>query len=90
MVRKLILLCATLPCLVNAQKLDSQHILIDAECSNPQPFTYTTFQDASAHFIDNITIYVKPGVYWIDSTENWKLESILIFIISDVYINNVL
>ena len=70
MVRKLILLCATLPCLVNAQKLDSQHILIDAECSNPQPFTYTTFQDASAHFIDNITIYVKPGVYWIDNPDD--------------------
>lgn len=70
MVRKLILLCATLPCLVNAQKLDSQHILIDAECSNPQPFTYTTFQDASAHFIDNMTIYVKPGVYWIDNPDD--------------------
>ena len=63
---RLILLGALTPLLVHAQRLDSLHLMVDAETSDNTPFTFRTFQEASTHFIDGTTVYIRPGVYWID------------------------
>ena len=63
---RLILLGALMPLLVHAQRLDSLHLMVDAETSDNTPFTFRTFQEASTHFIDGTTVYIRPGVYWID------------------------
>lgn len=68
--KKLLLLGALVPLLAHAQQLDSLHIVIDAEAKTGIPHTYRTFQDASTHFIDGITVFIKPGVYWIDNPDD--------------------
>ena len=68
--RRLFLLWAFMPVLAFAQSLDSLHIMIDAEATVPAPFVYNTFQDAAAHFRDGITVYINPGVYWIDDPDD--------------------
>ena len=68
--KKLLLLGALVPLLAHAQQLDSLHIVIDAEAKTGIPHTYRTFQDASTHFIDGITVFIKPGIYWIDNPDD--------------------
>ena len=68
--RRLFLLWAFLPVLALAQSLDSLHILIDAEAKISSPFVYHTFQEAATHFRDGITVYINPGVYWIDDPDD--------------------
>ena len=68
--RRLFLLWAFMPVLALAQSLDSLHIMIDAEATVPASFIYNTFQDAVAHFRDNMTVYINPGVYWIDDPDD--------------------
>ena len=62
--RKLLLWGALMPLLCCAQRLDSLHVMIDAEAADGTPFTYKTFQEANAHFTDGVTAYIRPGVYW--------------------------
>ena len=59
-----------MPVLAFAQGLDSLHIMVDAEARVQTPFIYHTFQDAAAHFRDGITVFIKPGVYWIDDPDD--------------------
>ena len=68
--RRLFLLGALMPVLALAQNLDSLHIMVDAESSVHSPFIYHSFQDAAAHFRDGITVYINPGVYWIDDPDD--------------------
>ena len=68
--RRLFLLWAFLPVLAFAQDLDSLHIMVDAESRVSSPFVYHSFQDAAAHFRDGITVYINPGVYWIDDPDD--------------------
>jgi len=68
--RKLLLWGALMPLLCCAQRLDSLHVMIDAEAADGTPFTYKTFQEASAHFTDGVTAYIRPGVYWIDNPDD--------------------
>ena len=68
--RRLFLLWAFMPVLALPQSLDSLHIMIDAEATVPASFIYNTFQDAAAHFRDNMTVYINPGVYWIDDPDD--------------------
>ena len=68
--RQIILLWALLPLLAFAQGLDSLHIMIDAEAVGNAPFVYKTFQDAAPHFRDSITVYINPGIYWIDDPDD--------------------
>ena len=68
--RRLLLLWLLMPVLAFAQSLDSLHIMIDAEAKILSPFVYHTFQDAAAHFRDGVTVYIKPGVYWIDDPDD--------------------
>lgn len=68
--RILLLLGAMMPLMVCAQQLDSLHIMVDSKATDHTPYTYQTFQDASKHFIDGITVYIRPGVYWIDNPDD--------------------
>lgn len=68
--RRFLLWWALLPIVALAQSLDSLHILVDAEAVESRPYTYRTFQEASAHFVDGITVFVAPGVYWIDDPDD--------------------
>ena len=74
--RRLFLLWAFLPVLALAQSLDSLHILIDAEAKISSPFVYHTFQEAATHFRDGITVYINPGVYWIDDPDDATVREI--------------
>ena len=67
---RLSLLWAFMPLMAFAQSLDSLHIMIDAEAPTSSPFVYKTFQDAAKHFHDGITVYINPGVYWIDDPDD--------------------
>ena len=68
--RRLFFLWALMPLLAFAESLDSLHIMIDAEASSLSPFVYKSFQDAATHFRDGITVYINPGVYWIDDPDD--------------------
>ena len=59
-----------MPLLVHAQRLDSLHLMVDAEARANTPFTFRTFQEASPHFVDSTTVYIRPGVYWIDDPDD--------------------
>ena len=43
---------------------------MDAEAEYGVPYTYQTFQAASAHLMDGVTVYIRPGVYWIDDPDD--------------------
>ena len=68
--RKWLLSGILMPLLAHAQHLDSLHIVVDAEAAANVPYVYQTFQSASAHFIDGVTVYIRPGVYWIDDPDD--------------------
>lgn len=68
--RRLFLLWAFMPVLAFAQSLDSLHILVDAEANVSSPYVYHSFQDAATHFRNGITVYINPGVYWIDDPDD--------------------
>ncbi len=77
--RRLTFLLALLPIMAFAQKLDSLHIMVDNEASSHTPYTYKTFQDAVAHMKDGevnspMTIYIRPGVYWIDDPDDKTIK----------------
>ena len=67
---RLFLLGALIPLLTRAQNPDSLHIVVDGTATAGTPYTYRTFQEASAHFTDGVTVYIKPGVYWIDDPDD--------------------
>ena len=67
---RLFLLGVLMPLWVHAQRLDSLHLMVDAEASDNTPFTFRTFQEASTNFVDGTTIYIRPGVYWIDDPDD--------------------
>lgn len=71
---RLLLLGALMPLLSHAQHLDSLHIMVDATSSVNTPYTYRTFQEASNHFTDGITVYIRPGVYWIDDPDDQMVK----------------
>ena len=58
---RLFLLGALMPLLAHAQHLDSLHLMVDAEASDNTPYTFRTFQDATSHFVDGTTVYIRPG-----------------------------
>ena len=69
--RRLLFGLLLMPFVALAQSLDSLHIIVDAGALNVGvPYVYKTFQDAAVHFVDGVTVYVKPGVYWIDDPDD--------------------
>ena len=72
--RKLLLLGMLMPLWAYSQRLDSLHLLVDAEAAADTPYTYRTFQEASTHFTDGVTVYIRPGVYWIDDPDDTTVK----------------
>lgn len=72
--RRLFLLWAFMPTLALAQSLDSLHIMIDAESDVRSPYIYNIFQDAASHFRNGMTVYINPGVYWIDDPDDATIK----------------
>jgi len=68
--RKFLLIGIFMPLFAVAQHLDSLHIIVDAQADGKSPFVYQTFQAASTHFVDGVTVYIRPGVYWIDDPDD--------------------
>ena len=54
-----------------AQSLDSHHLLLDSQLDDAEksPYAFKDFKEAVAHFTDETTLYVKPGVYWVDDPD---------------------
>ncbi len=54
-----------------AQSLDCHHLLLDSQLgdSEKSPYAFKDFKEAVAHFTDETTLYVKPGVYWVDDPD---------------------
>ena len=67
---RILLLGALMPLLAHAQKLDTLHIMVDGTATTHTPYTYRTFQEASEHFTNGVTVYIQPGVYWIDDPDD--------------------
>jgi hypothetical protein len=74
LMRRLLLLLALWPLLALAQHVptpDRHHLLLDGSLSDDeaaaQPFVFNDFSTAVAHFTDTTTLYVRPGVYWVDN-----------------------
>ena len=53
-------------------QLDRHHLLLDAEAGkdSKREFVFTTFQEAASHLDDSCTLYIAPGVYWVDDPDN--------------------
>ncbi len=53
---------------------DSHHLLLDASLTDDEaaalPFVFNDFHEAVAHFSDTTTLYVRPGVYWVDDPDH--------------------
>ena len=71
---RILLLGTLMPLLAHAQPLDSLHLMVDAEASDNTPYTFRNFQDATTHFADGTTVYIRPGVYWIDDPDNPEIK----------------
>lgn len=54
--------------------LDRSHLLLDGSLTDAEtatrPFVFNDFQEAVAHFTDTTTLYVRPGVYWVDDPDH--------------------
>lgn len=68
------LLGALMPFLAHAQNPDSLHIVVDGTATANTPHTYRTFQEASPYFTDGVTVYIRPGVYWIDNPDDASVK----------------
>ena len=73
--RRLLFVLLGMPLAVAAQDLDARHILVDAEATVSAPYIYNTFQEAAASFTDSMTVYIKPGVYWIDDPDDLTVKT---------------
>ena len=56
-----------------AGKLDAHHLYLDARLDKHIPFTYSDFREAAAHLGDSCTLYIAPGVYWVDNPDTPKV-----------------
>ena len=69
-----ILLLSLTVCGLSAQtpQLDKHHLLLDAGAGEGEKrdFVFTTFQEAVSHLDDSCTLYIAPGVYWVDNPDN--------------------
>ena len=75
MIRSIFILLLSLTvCELSAQtpRLDKHHLLLDAGAGEGEKrdFVFTTFQEAVSHLGDSCTLYIAPGVYWVDDPDN--------------------
>lgn len=54
--------------------LDESHLLLDGSLTNEEaaskPYVYNNFREAVAHFGNVTTLYIRPGVYWVDDPDH--------------------
>ena len=50
--------------------LDSHHLLLSMQADNTSPYAFSDFREAAAHLGDSCTLYIEPGVYWIDNPDS--------------------
>lgn len=57
----------------NGIQLDKNHLLLDASLSDAEtansPFTFNNFHEMLKSLSDTTTLYIKPGVYWVDNPD---------------------
>ncbi|WP_288278557.1 glycoside hydrolase family 9 protein [uncultured Prevotella sp.] len=57
----------------NGIQLDKNHLLLDASLSDSEvanrPFMFNNFHKMLKSLSDTTTLYIKPGVYWIDNPD---------------------
>lgn len=79
--RILMLLWALLPTWLYAQRLNDSHIMIDGQATATTPHIFRSFQDAKDYITEKaatpggITVYVRPGVYWIDDPDDATVKT---------------
>lgn len=64
-----LLLLPLMVCHAQVPPLDGHHLLLTAQPEKKQrksPFVFTDFKEAVAHLGDSCTLYIAPGVYWVD------------------------
>ena len=51
--------------------LDNHHLLLNASLNETETndYTFTSFQEAVKHLGDSCTLFVAPGVYWVDNPD---------------------
>ena len=56
-------------------RLDKHHLYLnsDLEESPSYPYAFKNFQKAVAHLGDSCTLYIAPGVYWVDNPDSPKV-----------------
>lgn len=52
--------------------LDYHHLYLDASLKGAakRPFMFSDFREAAAQLGDSCTLYIAPGVYWVDDPDN--------------------
>ena len=52
-------------------KLDRHHLLLDAQLDGKtkSPYAFSDFNEAVGHLGDSCTLYIAPGVYWVDDPD---------------------
>lgn len=60
---------------VDSLRLDRHHLYLDAslEGTDVGPFEFSDFREAAAHLGDSCTLYIAPGVYWVDNPDSPKV-----------------
>lgn len=56
-----------------AAKLDAHHLYLDARLDKAvnHPYVYSDFREAASHLGgDSCTLYIAPGVYWVDDPDH--------------------
>ena len=56
-----------------AGKLDAHHLYLDARLDKNTSFAFSDFREAAAHLGDSCTLYIAPGVYWVDDPDTPKV-----------------
>lgn len=66
-----ILILATSVVTAQVPLLDNHHLLLNASLSETDrnDYAFTTFQEAVKHLGDSCTLFVAPGVYWVDNPD---------------------
>lgn len=55
--------------------LDKHHLLLDANAdqTSKKSYVFTDFKEAVSHLGDSCTLYIAPGVYWVDDPDNTQI-----------------
>ena len=66
---KMLFALLLVPLTAASQTLDRQHLLLDASLQQSRPYAFRDFKEAASHITDTTTLYIAPGVYWVDDPD---------------------